>query len=45
MSDADYWFNRETCFSCGGELAREKRSGAEVLYCKTCGVVNAAIEV
>ena len=44
MIDADYWFSRETCFSCGGKLVREKRKGVEVLRCKKCGVVNAAIE-
>ena len=45
MSDVDYWFDRETCFSCGGGLAREKRDAAEVLVCETCGVINASIEV
>ena len=46
MNEMDYWLDRKTCFSCGcSKLAREKRDGAEVLYCEKCGVINACVEV
>lgn len=44
-NDEEYWFSRESCFSCNGELKRETRNNARVLVCTKCGVINASVEV
>jgi transposase len=43
-NDEDYWFDSKSCFHCGNtNLATELREGDRVLYCKDCGLINAAI--
>ena len=43
-NDEDYWFDSKSCFHCGStNLATELREGNRVLYCKDCGLINAAI--